>query len=339
GAIIAIATGGTSGKIKFALHNLSTLTASVIGFCDYFQTETINFFCLLPLYHVSGLMQFFRSFLTGGKLEITDYKLLKKNIASLPIYRDFFISLVPTQLQFFLESNPQWLAEFSTVLIGGAPARRSLLARAREYRIPLALTYGMTETASQIATLKPDDFLQGNNSSGRVLPHAHIKILNDQNSTGDRVGLIQIEADSLCLGYYPQLFSTTKTLVTDDLGYLDEEGYLYVVGRNSHTIITGGEKVLPVEVEIAIMATKLVKEVCIIGIQDNKWGQIVTALYIPLKPDYNGDLIKQQLQAKIGKYKIPKYWIAVDRLPYSDRGKIDYQQVNLIAQDWLSKPL
>lgn len=340
-SIIAIATGGTSGKIKFAIHDLSTLTASVIGFCEYFNIKTVNSFCLLPLYHVSGLMQFFRSFLTQGKLEIASYKLLKQNVTSLPIRRDFFISLVPTQLQFFLESNSGWLAEFQTVLIGGAPAERSLLAKAREYHIPLALTYGMTETAAQIATLKPDDFLQGNNSSGKILPHARIKILKDsQNSTSKRaIGLIEIEADSLCLGYYPQLFAPAKILVTDDLGYFDNRGYLYIVGRNSHTIITGGEKVLPTEVEMAILATKLVKEICIIGVPNDKWGEIVTALYVPLQPKYNCDLIKQELQAKISNYKIPKYWIAVDYLPYSDRGKIDYQQVRNIAQNWLPRQL
>jgi o-succinylbenzoate---CoA ligase len=330
--IIAIATGGTSGKIKFALHNLSTIIASVFGFRDYFQSERVNSCCLLPLYHVSGLMQFFRSFLTGGKLELIDYKLLKQNIQSPPIYRDFFISIVPTQLQFFLEHNPKWLAEFQTVLIGGAPVGETLLERARKARIPLALTYGMTETAAQIATLKPDDFFQGNNSSGKILPHARIKILK----TSDRVGLIQIEADSLCLGYYPQLFER-RALLTDDLGYLDKRGYLHIVGRNSHTIITGGEKVLPTEVETAILTTKLVRDVCVVGISDERWGQIVTALCVPLQPEPNFQSIQQQLRTKIGNYKIPKYWIAVDRLPYSDRGKIDYRRVESIARNWLLK--
>ena len=336
---IMIPTGGTSGKIKFAIHSLSTLTASVIGFCDYFKTLTVNSFCLLPLYHVSGLMQFFRSFLTQGRLYIMPYKVLKQDIKVDIIIQDFFISLVPTQLQFLIESNPLWLAKFQTVLLGGAPATRSLLNKSREYNIPLAPTYGMTETASQIVTLKPDDFLKGNNSSGKILPHARITIVDDcQNKNNNKkVGIINIKSDSLCLGYYPDLFSQSKTFVTDDLGWFDSQGYLHIVGRNSHTIITGGEKVFPTEVEAAILATKLVTEVCVIGISDRKWGKIVTALYVPTKLGYNRDLIKQQLQAKISKYKHPKYWIEVEQIPHSDRGKIDYQQVKSIAQYWLEK--
>ena len=334
---IMIPTGGTSGKIKFAIHNLSTLTASVRGFCDYFETSTINSFCILPLYHVSGLMQFFRSFLTTGKLHIMSYQVLKMAPVKLNV-QDFFISLVPTQLQFLLDSQPLWLSKFQTVLLGGAPAKRSLLTQARELKIPVATTYGMTETASQIVTLKPNDFLKGNNSSGKILPHAQIKIVNDTQEVinSNQIGLIQIKADSLCLGYYPQLFSEA-TLITDDLGWLDSQGYLHIIGRNSHTIITGGEKVFPTEVEAAILATKLVVEVCVIGISDRHWGQKVTALYVPQKPGLNSKLIKQQLQAKISKYKHPKYWIEVDRIPHSDRGKIDYQQVNSIAQNWLKQ--
>ena len=334
---IMIPTGGTSGKIKFAIHNLSTLTASVKGFCDYFETPSVNSFCVLPLYHVSGLMQFFRSFLTRGKLNIISYQVLKMTSVEFDV-QDFFISLVPTQLQFLLDAQPLWLSKFQTVLLGGAPAKRSLLKQARELKIPLASTYGMTETASQIVTLKPDDFIKGNNSSGKILPHAQIKIINDtQDVTNtNQIGLIKIKADSLCLGYFPQLFSEA-TFVTDDLGWFDSQGYLYIIGRNSHTIITGGEKVFPTEVEAAILATKLVIEVCVIGVSDRHWGQIVTALYVPRKSDVNSELIKQQLEAKITKYKHPKYWIKVDRIPHSDRGKVDYQSVYSIAQNWLEQ--
>ncbi len=284
-------------------------------------------------------MQFFRSFLTQGKLYIMPYKVLKQDRKIDIITQDFFISLVPTQLEFLIESNPLWLAKFQTVLLGGAPARRSLLNKAREYNIPVAPTYGMTETASQIVTLKPNDFLKGNNSSGKILPHARIIIFDDcQNTINNRkIGIIKIQTDSLCLGYYPKLFTQSKTLITDDIGWFDSQGFLHIVGRNSHTIITGGEKVFPSEVESAILATKLVTEVCVIGIADRKWGQIVTALYVPLQLGYDCDLIKQQLKAKISKYKHPKYWIEVERIPHSDRGKIDYQQVKSIAQGWLEK--
>ena len=96
---IMIPTGGSSGKIKFAIHTWETLTGSVQGFREYFSINVVNSFCILPLYHVSGLMQFMRSFTTGGKLVITTAK--KLETCEIPNINpaEFFISLVPTQLQ------------------------------------------------------------------------------------------------------------------------------------------------------------------------------------------------------------------------------------------------
>ena len=324
---IMIPTGGTSGKIRFAIHNWQTLSASVRGFQDYFNCQNINSFCTLPLYHVSGLMQFMRSFLTGGNLMLCPYKTVKtKRIES--DYHDYFISLVPTQLEQLIEFVPGWLSEFKTVLVGGAPSRRSLLDTARKYNISVALTYGMTETASGVVALKSKEFLAGNSSSGKVLPHAKITI----NSLDRKIGLIEISCASLCLGYYPSVFNSDRPFMTDDLGYFDRDGYLHLVGRNSHKIITGGENVFPAEVESAIYSTNLVQDICVIGISDRQWGQAVTAIYVPVEFNFDLDLLVQQVRRQLAKYKQPKNWIRVDRIPRNNRGKIDYQKLKAIAQ-------
>ena len=323
--LIMIPTGGTSGTIRFAMHTWETLSASVTGFEEYFDCQNINSFCTLPLYHVSGLMQFMRSFITGGNIVLCPYKAVKTAQFDLDT-KDYFISLVPTQLQLLIESIPEWLSEFKTVLLGGAPATRSLLETARRHNISIAPTYGMTETASGVVTLKPADFLAGNNSSGKVLPHARVTIEPIDN----KIGAIAISCDSLCLGYYPQLFTST-TLITDDLGYFDPDGYLHLVGRNSQKIITGGENVFPAEVEAAIFATKLVTDVCVIGISDRKWGQAVTAIYVP-GSNFDLEQVKQQVRSQLANYKQPKNWIKLDRLPRNNRGKINYQRLIAIAE-------
>ncbi|BAU63011.1 AMP-dependent synthetase and ligase [Stanieria sp. NIES-3757] len=327
-SLIMIPTGGSSGKIRFAIHTWSTLTASVQGFCEYFQTKTINSCCLLPLYHVSGLMQLMRSFFTKGKLVIFPYQNLKQGKQPNFNSQEFFISLVPTQLQFLLQSDPYWLASFQTVLLGGAPAWQDLLDRARKYQIALAPTYGMTETASQIVTLQPKDFLAGNNSNGRVLPHAQVTIVdeNKQLLPNRKIGQIIIQSNSLYWDYYPQL-NPHQRFTTDDLGWFDEQGYLHIVGRSSQKIITGGENVFPSEVEAAIFATGLVQDVCVIGLPDSHWGQVVTAVYVPIKLDISARLIQQKLQTQLSKYKHPKHWFSVDCLPRNQQGKINYQQI------------
>ena len=320
---ILIPTGGSSGKIRFTIHTWETLTASVEGFYKYFDRKVINSFCILPLDHVSGLMQLMRSLVTGGKISIYPYKALKNGKIPEIEPEEFFISLVPTQLQFLLESNPSWLSRFQTVLLGGAATARSLLDTARKHNINLAPTYGMTETASGIVTLKPKDFLEGNNTSGKVLPHAEVNINSDR--------IITIKAESMFLGYYPNLCFEREDFYTDDLGYFDRDGYLYIVGRNSQKIITGGENVFPQEVEAAIIATGLVKDICIIGLPDNKWGEVVTALYVARKDNISPEEIKTAL--KISKHKIPKYWLEVETIPRCDRGKINYQQIREIANE------
>ncbi|MEW6492383.1 MAG: 2-succinylbenzoate--CoA ligase [Cyanobacteriota bacterium] len=344
--LIMIPTGGTSGKIRFAIHTWETLMASVRGFHQYFGQNLVNSFCVLPLYHVSGLMQFMRSFTTGGRLIIKSSKQLEAGEDFEINPAEFFISLVPTQLQRCLQ-NPQltlWLSRFRTVLLGGAPAWESLLEQARDNNIPLSPTYGMTETASQVVTLKPEDFLAGNNSCGQVLPHAQVTI---RSSTGERLGtnqtgIITIQADSLSLGYYPEgkwgnenSQFPIQLLQSDDLGFFDDRGYLHIVGRNSRKIITGGENVFPAEVEAAIQATQLVSDVCVMGIPDLDWGQAVTAIYVPHSETTSMALLHTVLKDRLSNYKQPKHWVPVERLPRNDRGKVDYEQLHKIVMTCL----
>lgn len=342
---IMIPTGGTSGKIKFAIHTWETLAASARGFQQYFQLNQVNSVCVLPLYHVSGLMQFIRCFSSNGKLVILPFRQLENSLqeSSQKInYQkynidpsNFFISLVPTQLQRLLQISDfsRWLSQFKTVLLGGAPAWDELLSKARYHNIPIALTYGMTETASQIATLKPEDFFQGKLGCGQIMPHAKVHISNEKKYklNPDKIGKINIDAQSLFLGYYPYIRDKNETLKVDDLGFLDEYGYLHVMGRDSNKIITGGENVYPLEVESAIRATKMVSDVCVIGIADKLWGQAVTAIYVPRYVDISISELKIQLQVKISKFKIPKHWISVSSLRRNSQGKIDRQKLQEIV--------
>ncbi len=332
---IMIPTGGSSGKIRFATHTWETLTASVQGFQQYFQVDKINSFCVLPLYHVSGLMQFMRSFTTGGKLAIRSFKALESGEKFDIEPEKFFISLVPTQLQRLLQ-NPDtanWLGRFRAVLLGGAPAWPELLETARKYQIKLAPSYGMTETASQIATLKPEDFLAGNNSSGQVLPHAKITIRSAKGEIlcYNKIGNIVVSAKSLALGYYPDNFGDSEYLQLDDLGFFDENNYLNIVGRSGDKIITGGENVFPAEVEAAIRTTNLVADVAVIGLLDKDWGQVVTAIYVPTNSAVTVTALQAAIIDKLSKFKQPKNWVVVEQLPRNSQGKVNRDQLQKIA--------
>lgn len=327
---IMIPTGGSSGQMRFAVHTWETLTAAVHGFQKYFQVEQIHSCCVLPLYHVSGLMQFLRSFVTGGKLAVLPFKSFEQHLEQLHP-SEFFLSLVPTQLQRLLHSpTVEKLSQFQTIFLGGAPAWPSLLETARVHRLRLALTYGMTETAAQIATLKPDDFLQGANSVGAVLPHATVQIY-DSGCTAQigEVGSIVIQSSSLMLGYFPDATGATS-FQTDDLGFWDTQGNLQIVGRNSQKIITGGENVFPAEVEAAIRSTGLVRDVSVVGMPDQTWGEAVTAVYVPSSPEVTISALQAAIAPRLSKFKHPKQWIIVDSLPRNVQGKINYNMIKQI---------
>ncbi len=347
--LILIPTGGSSGTVRFVMHRWETLAAAVTGFQQYFQLATVNSICVLPLYHTSGLMQFMRSFLSGGSLWLTPFKALKAGQETPVDPSDWFISLVPTQLQALLEqpSLVQWLARCKTVLIGGAPSWPELLTQARSQHIPLAPCYGMTETAAQIAALKPKQFLAGYQNVGQVLPHAQVTIVDDRGQpvAPGTIGQVQIAADSLALGYYPSGWSNSCSIEnqgnanfkTDDAGYLDDQGYLTLVGRLSNKIITGGENVFPAEVESAIWATHLVADVAVLGMPDPYWGQCVTAVYAPRLSTLSSQDICAALQDKIARFKQPKVWVPVESLPRNAQGKLNRQTLQAIAIQWIQE--
>ena len=324
-SLILIPTGGSSGKIRFVMHTWETLMSSVQGFRQYFEVDRVNSCCVLPLHHVSGLMQFLRSFTSGGKLVLLPFKSLQAETHPPFDPAEFFLSLVPTQLDRLLSPlslcPPAPLPRFHTILLGGAPAWPKLLEQAKDQGIRLAPTYGMTETASQIATLKPEDFLAGCTGCGQVLPHAQIEVLE---------GSIAIRSTSLALGYYPHYFET-EIFQPDDLGYFNDRGSLHLIGRASDKIITGGENVFPAEVEAAIRATGLVQDVCVIGVGDRHWGQAVSALYVP-SAGTSPEQIQAALETTLSKFKRPKQWIAVETLPRNAQGKIDRAQLKLLIQ-------
>lgn len=335
---IMVPTGGSSGKIKFAVHTWATLIASVEGFRKYFEVNQINSVCVLPLYHVSGLMQFMRAFTTGGKLAILPFKQLESGEIPNIDCSEFFISLVPTQLQRLLEKEHliNFLSRINTVLLGGAPAWKELLDKAINYQIRLSPTYGMTETASQIVTLKPEDFLCGKKGCGRVLPHAQVLIGDDKDTIlpANQIGKIKIKADSLCLGYYQAISDNQDYFQIDDIGYFDEQGYLHIIGRNSDKIITGGENVYPGEIEAAILSTGMVGDICVVGITDKYWGQAITAVYVPKYSHTSTFAIQSILKYKLSKFKIPKYWIPIATLPRNAQGKLNRQEILKIANHY-----
>ena len=311
---LGIATGGSSGGLKFARHDERTITAAVRGFCAHFGLERVNAVDVLPAYHVSGLMARARCAATGGahvawswkQLEAGDRPTLERGRG------DWVLSLVPTQLQRLLGSAEavEWLREFKVIFVGGGPVWAELTDAAAGADLPLSLSYGMTETAAMVAALKPEEFLGGARSSGTVLPHATVTL--------DAEGVITIGGESVFRGYWPAA-GVTREFETEDLGRFDERGQLHVLGRRDAVIITGGKKVQPLEVEAALRASGEFADVAVIGVPDTVWGEAVVACYPAGGREPN---FERAVAGLSGPLK-PKRLVAVADWPRNAQGKIN----------------
>ncbi len=314
---LCIPTGGSTGKLKLARHDEDTLHAAARGFAEHFCVRRVNAVGVLPLHHVGGLMGWLRCALTGGEFVATSWKEIEAGVVPLLPARDdgWFLSLVPTQLQRLLAQPPAvaWLRGFRAVLVGGGAAWPELVAAGAQAKVPLAFTYGTTETAAAVAALRPEEFLAGGRGCGTALPHARVSV--------DGAGTLVVEGTSLFRGYWPGR-REVGPWVTEDTGVFDEHGSLCVLGRRDSLIITGGEKVPPGEVEAALRATGEFEDVAVVGVPDGQWGSIVVACYPTSgrEPDFARVVVGLE---RLAVWKRPKRFVPLATWPRDAAGKVN----------------
>ena len=332
---ILIPTGGSSGGVKFAIHGWQTLTASCEGLSAFLGVGPIHSCCVLPLFHVSGLMQLIRSFVSGGQIAFPAFQDLQADKFPAFAAGSMCLSLVPTQLQ-RLMAQPRIadrLMALRAIFVGGAAVPRSVEQQARALKLPVVLSYGMTETAAMVSALSPDEFIAGNTNVGCPLSHALIKVIGEDGAvcSVDQVGRIQIAGDSLFQGYHRRgCGRSLNGFLTDDEGYFDAFGRLHVVGRSDRLIISGGEKIDPLEVEQAIIETGAVEQVLVVGWPDAEWGHKLVAFYTISGVASHQRRWEDELRADLVNYKIPKQMIQVPSLPLNERGKLDRQRIEML---------
>jgi O-succinylbenzoic acid--CoA ligase len=298
---ILIPTGGSTGGVKLAIHTWDSLSAACRGVQSFLGGGAIDSCCVLPLYHVSGLMQLLRSYITGGRIRFDEAEVAGR-----------CLSYVPTQLQRALVdvSSIHKLNAARVIFVGGGPMSDALVSRVRALKLPIVPVYGMTETAAMVAAVPAEAFLDEPAAGAQAMGDAHIDI--------DLEGRIRIQTPALFKGYHGRAsIDLSQGYVTGDEGRLDPHGRLHVIGRIDRLIISGGEKIDPREVEAAVAKLDGVNEVLAVGAPDAEWGQRLVVYYTGVEIR----AWKRQLQAQLVNYKIPKEMHWVDRLPLDEKGK------------------
>jgi O-succinylbenzoic acid--CoA ligase len=331
-------SGGTSGRLKFARHDEVTLGAAVSGFCGHFGLSRVNAVDVLPPHHVSGLLARVRCAATGGRHVGWSWKELEAGRFPelTPEADGWVLSLVPTQLQRLLGSAQarEWLRRFRAIFVGGGPAWAALTEQAAEARLPVALCYGMTETAAMVAALRPEEFARGDRDCGRPMSHARVEVVDEATGLplpAGETGRICIAGESVFRGYFPGAIGET-VFTTDDLGRFTKQGHLEVLGRRDAVIITGGKKVFPDEVEAALRASGEFGEVAVIGLPDADWGQRVVACHARLGARIDMAQVQRALEA-LAVYKRPKAFIEIDAWPHNATGKVNRAALARAAVD------
>lgn len=325
-------TSGTTGRPKGAMltygnHWWSAMTsAPQLG-----VLPGDEWLVPLPLFHMGGLAVLLRSVIYGTTAVIHDgfdAATVNHTLDTSPIT---MMSVVPTMLQRMLAARDdrRYSPHLRCVLLGGSGASPSLLASCERLGVPVAQSYGLTETASQAATLAPADGLRKPGSSGKPLLATEIAIIrDDRRANGGEHGEIIVRGPTVSPGYWRRPEATEQAfhdgwLHTGDSGFLDEEGYLYVLDRRSDLIVSGGENIYPAELESVLMGHPQVVDAGVVGRADDVWGQVPVA-FVALAPGAtaNADQLIQHCRQHLAGYKVPKRVEFLDALPRNASGKL-----------------
>lgn len=326
-----IYTSGTTGNPKGAMLTLGNHWWNAVGSAlNLGIHHDDRWLAMLPLFHVGGLAILFRSVIYGHPVIIhRRFDPAKANDA-IDHQGVTIASVVSTMLRAIIDERQKqpFPKSLRALLTGGGPIDPALLATCAKIGAPVIQTYGMTETASQAATLSPADALRKPGSAGKPLFPNEIRV----NKPIGEIGEIEVRGPSVSPGYYNRPEDNqTRTddgwFQTGDLGRFDEEGFLYVVDRRSDLIISGGENVYPKEVEDVLTRHPAVLEAAVVGVPHAKWGQVPIA-YVVFRPDRRTDEergiadIIEHCRQHLARYKVPTQIIPVESLPRNATGKL-----------------
>jgi O-succinylbenzoic acid--CoA ligase len=312
-----IYTSGTTGRPKGAILTYGNHWWSAVGSALNLGLQPGDrWLACMPLFHVGGLAILLRGVIYGWSVVVHDRFDPERVNDAIDRHGISIVSVVSTMLERMLaqRGGRPYPTSLRCVLLGGGPAPLPLLEAATAVGLPVMQTYGLTEAASQVATLAPEDAQRKLGSAGKPLMGTRLQLEPD--------GEILVDGPTVSPGYL-HAPSRSGWLRTGDLGYRDEEGYLYVLDRRDDLIVSGGENVYPAEVEAALLAHAAVEGAGVRGEPDPEWGQIVAA-FVQLAPGarLTDDELTAFCRQRLAGYKVPRRILFVDELPRNAAGKL-----------------
>jgi len=328
--LVILYTSGTTGRPKGVRISYGNVFASAQASAMQLGLDRHDkWLAPTPLFHMSGFSVVMRSVIYGTTAVLhAGFEAAAVNEA---IEKDSItlISVVPVMLQRMLDEREgkPYPTSLRLVLLGGSAASEQLLAECMDKGVPVAQSYGLSETSSQVATLPVEDGIRKLGSSGLPLLPTEV-IIRDNNGdvlTAGLPGEIAVRGPTVSPGYIGHATSTRQPgewFATGDIGFFDDEGYLFVLDRRSDLIVSGGENVYPAEIESVIARYPGVFEVGVVGQPDATWGQVPIAVVRGNTSLVEQDVL-EQCRRELARYKVPKRIIFTqDNLPRNASGKL-----------------
>ncbi len=326
-------TSGTTGSPKGAELRFQSLLWSAIG--SAFHLGVVpgeRWLACLPLFHVGGLSILARSVLSGSEVLVHEQFSPRDVAFALAEERVGIVSLVPTMLERLLDTWGERPAPSTLrcVLLGGAAAPTRLVERASSLGFPIVSTYGLSEAASQVATLPLHEVGRRADAVGKPLFCTELRIADESGMElpPDTPGEILVRGPTLMRGYLRRPEESARALRggwlhTGDIGTLDAEGFLHVLDRRADLIVSGGENVYPAEVETVLLAHPGIAEAAVVGAPDASFGRRVTAFVVfrDASPTTDAEL-ERFCRERLAGYKIPRAFHRVTDLPRNASGKV-----------------
>lgn len=325
---LMIATSGSMGRPRVVMLTVNNLRASALAAGTRTPLKPGDtWLACLPLFHIGGYSIPVRCALAGAEAVLLDGFDVRLVADALHTHSITHLSLVPAMLAQLLDTTPAPPPSLRHLLVGGASLPPALAGRALVLGWPIQASYGMSETASQIATTERLSSPYADGLVGEPLPGVEITIDADQR--------LRVRGPMLMAGYANPKHTrgeglTDGWLLTGDRARLTDAGELVILGRADHIIISGGKKIAPEAVEQAMLVCPGVSEVGVAGRPDPIWGEVVTAIY-------SGEIGGQQLldwcHARLPGNLRPRAARCVAMLPRLSNGKLDRQELRRLAAE------
>lgn len=340
--LVIMYTGGTTGKAKgVVLSHRSIFANAANTVLSWNLTSNDVTPTFLPMFHTGGLNSLTLPVLQiGGKVVIIDKFEPNQAIDVLNDEGCTVCLMVPTMYQSIIpleEFQKNTFPSMHTFISGGAPCPHTVYESFDRKGLAFKEGYGLTEAGPNNFYIDPKESKKKVGSVGKEMMWNSIKIVDDNylDVADNVIGEILLRGPHLFDYYWENEKATNDAFIdgwfkTGDFGKKDSDGYFYIVGRKKEMIISGGENVYPTEIENVLINHPSVSEVCIIGIPDEKWGEMVCAVVVGSNGFTDENELKQHCKSRLGHYKVPKKFFFINELPKTPVGKIDKKQ--LISQ-------